>query len=345
MNRKHFLSSMLVAAVSAPSLKGLALDRDEEHAYDASVVNCGMVKTPPYLQPGDTIGIVCPAGYFPEDRAQTCIDTLQQWGYKVKIGKTLGGSSATYFSGTDEERLADLQAMLDDNEVKAILFGRGGYGTGRIVEDINFKKFKKRPKWLIGFSDITVLHSHIHANYKIATLHSPMVGAFNQEGFNSEYVLSLKNAIEGQQPAIYCCAPHAFNKGGKAKGQLVGGNLALLAHLTGTSSDINTKGKILFLEDVGEYLYNIDRMLYQLKRSGKLDKLAGLIIGGFTENNDTQRPFGKEVYEIIQDVVKDYKYPICFNFPVSHEKENYALKVGARHKLQISENEVILEEL
>src|SRR5690242_5697174 len=139
MNRKRFLSSMLIAAVSAPSLKGLASGTDEERAYDASVVNCGMVKIPPYLQPGDTIGIVCPAGYLSEDKAQTCIDTLQQWGYKVKIGKTLGGSSATYFSGTDEERLTDLQAMLDDDEVKAILFGRGGYGTGRIIEDINFK--------------------------------------------------------------------------------------------------------------------------------------------------------------------------------------------------------------
>jgi muramoyltetrapeptide carboxypeptidase len=155
--------------------------------------------------------------------------------------------------------------------------------------------------------------------------------------------LSLKNALEGK-PANYSCAPHAFNKAGKAKGQLVGGNLALLAHLTGTSSDISTKGKILFLEDVGEYLYNIDRMLYQLKRSGKFDKLAGLIIGGFTENNDTKRPFGKEVYDIINDVVKDYNFPICFNFPVSHEKENYALKVGVRHQLQIDSDRVMLEE-
>lgn len=306
-------------------------------------VNCSMIQVPPYLQPGDTIGIVCPAGYLSEDKAITCIDTLQQWGYQVKVGKTVGGSSATYFSGTDKERLADLQHMLDDNEVKAILFGRGGYGTGRIIETINFKKFKKEPKWLIGFSDITVLHSHIHANYKIATLHSPMVGAFNDGGFNSEYVLSLKSALEGQ-PAKYGCVPHAFNKEGIAKGQLVGGNLALLAHLTGTSSDINTKGKILFLEDVGEYLYNIDRMFYQLKRSGKLDKLAGLIIGGFTESKDTVRPFGKEVYDIIHDIVKEYDYPICFNFPVSHEAENYALKVGVEHKLHIDDEAVTLEE-
>lgn len=334
---------MLMAAVSVPSLKGLASGADEGQENETSIVNCGMVKIPPYLQPGDTVGIVCPAGYLSEKNAQTCIATLQQWGYKVKIGKTLGSSSANYFSGTDDERLADLQAMLDDNTVKAILCGRGGYGTGRIIEDIRFKKFRKNPKWLIGFSDITVLHSHIHANYKIATLHSPMAGAFNDDGFNNDYVLSLKSALEGK-PANYTCAPHIFNKPGKAKGQLVGGNLALLAHLTGTSSDITTKGKILFLEDVGEYLYNIDRMLYQLKRSGKFDKLAGLIIGGFTENNDTERPFGKEVYDIIYDVLKEYDYPVCFDFPVSHKKENYALKVGVKHELEVSANEVILKE-
>lgn len=343
MNRKRFLSSMLVATITAPSLKGLAAGANEAQENEASIVNCGMVKIPPYLQPGDTIGIICPAGYLSKENAQTCITILQQWGYKVKIGKTLGSSSTNYFSGTDQERLADLQAMLDDNTVKAVLFGRGGYGTGRIIEDVRFKKFKKKPKWLIGFSDITVLHSHIHANYKIATLHSPMAGAFKDEGFNSEYVLSLKSALEGK-PSDYNCAPHIFNKPGKAKGQLVGGNLALLAHLTGTSSDINTKGKILFLEDVGEYLYNIDRMLYQLKRSGKFDKLSGLIIGGFTENKDTERPFGKEVYEIIQDVVKEYDYPICFNFPVSHTKKNYALKVGVKHELLVAETEVILKE-
>ena len=334
---------MLVAAASAPSLKGMTV-KDEVYTNGSGIVTCGMVKIPPYLQPGDTIGIVCPAGYLSEEKAQTCIDTLQQWGYKVKRGKTLGGSSENYFSGTDEDRLSDLQDMLDDDDVKAILCGRGGYGTGRIIEDLHFKKFKKKPKWLIGFSDITVLHSHIHANYKIATLHSPMVGAFNDEGFNSEYVLSLKSALEGNTSS-YSCGSHSFNKYGKAKGQLVGGNLALLAHLTGTSSDITTKGKILFLEDVGEYLYNIDRMLYQLKRSGKFDKLSGLIIGGFTENNDTLRPFGKEVYEIINDVVQKYHYPICFSFPVSHERENYALKAGVEHELQITEQGVSLKEL
>src|SRR5579871_64478 len=302
-----------------------------------------MIITPPYLKPGDTIGIVCPAGYTNPDKIQTCINTLQEWGYSVKIGKTVGGNSSNYFSGTDEERLDDLQQMLDDDTVHAILCARGGYGTGRIVEQISFKKFKQHPKWIIGYSDITVLHSHIYSNYNISTLHAPMASAFNDEGYKNEFVLSLKNVLEGKK-IKYEIPVHEFNKKGEAVGELVGGNLSLIAHLTGSSSDIKTKGRILFLEDVGEYLYNIDRMFYQLKRSGKLDKLAGLIIGGFTNMKDTERPFGKTVYEIINDVIKEYDYPVCFGFPVSHEKENYALKVGAGYKLKVGKNKVVLEE-
>ncbi|WP_315820896.1 LD-carboxypeptidase [Paraflavitalea speifideaquila] len=302
-----------------------------------------MIKTPPYLEPGDTIGITCPSGYMAAAKAQTCIDTLQQWGYRVKVGRTLGSDSATYFSGTDKERLRDFQAMLDDVEVKAILCGRGGYGMGRIIDRIDFKVFKKEPKWIVGFSDITVLHSHVYSNYKIASLHAPMAAAFNDEGFNNEYVQSLKQALEGKT-ARYHSDVHEFNHRGEAIGELVGGNLSLVAHSIGTPSDIKTKGRILFLEDIGEYLYNIDRMLYQLKRNGKLDKLAGLIVGGFSENKDTERPFGETVYEIIHDLVKEYDYPICYNFPVSHEKENYALKVGVGYKLKVGKTKVMLEE-
>lgn len=302
-----------------------------------------MVKIPPYLEKGDTIGIVCPAGFMPAEKAKTCIDTLQEWGYKVKTGITLGGESATYFSGSDAERLADFQKMMDDKEVKAVLCGRGGYGTGRIIEQIDFKKFKKNPKWIIGFSDITVLHAHIFSNYNIATLHAPMAAAFNEGGFMNEYVQSLRHALEGKK-IKYQVDPHELNRKGEAVGELVGGNLALLAHLVGTDSDLKTKGKILFIEDVGEYLYNIDRMLYQLKRSGKLDRLAGLIIGKFTDNKDTERPFGKEVYAMINDLIKEYDYPVCFEFPVSHDKENYALKVGVGYKLKVGKNKVVLEE-
>ncbi len=302
-----------------------------------------MIKIPPYLQKGDSIGIVCPAGYMTTEKVQTCINTLQDWGYKVKLGKTVGGDSPTYFSGTDEERLADFQQMLDDDEVKTVLCGRGGYGMGRIIDKIDFKKFKKKTKWIVGYSDITVLHSHLYSNYYISSLHAPMAGAFNDEGFKNEYVLSLKNALEGKK-IKYSCPVHEFNRTGEAMGELVGGNLSLLAHLTGTGSDIKTKGRILFIEDVGEYSYNIDRMLYQLKRSGKLSRLAGLMIGGFTEMKDTERSFGKPVFEIIRDVIKEYNYPVCFDFPVSHSDRNCALKVGVEYKLKVGRSKVLLAE-
>jgi muramoyltetrapeptide carboxypeptidase len=302
-----------------------------------------MTIIPPYLQPGDTVGIVCPAGYLDREKAAACMQALQEWGYEVKPGKTLGSGSANYFSGTDAERLADLQAMLDDEAVDAILCGRGGYGTGRIIDQLNFKQFKQNPKWIIGFSDITILHSHIYSNYKIAGLHAPMASAFNDGGYKDEFVQSLRHALEGKK-LKYECPVHDFNRRGEAVGELVGGNLSLLAHLTGTPSDIKTKGRILFLEEVGEYLYAVDRMLYQLKRSGKLDRLAGLIVGGFTDIKDTTRPFGQTVYEIVRDVVKEYDYPVCYGWPVSHEKENYALKVGVGYKLKVGKNKVMLEE-
>ncbi|MEI7734994.1 MAG: LD-carboxypeptidase [Ferruginibacter sp.] len=303
-----------------------------------------MIKIPPYLKKGDTIGITCPAGYMAAKKAQTCITVLQQWGYQVILGKTLGSNSANYFSATDEERRDELQAMLNDKTIKAILCGRGGYGVGRIIEQLDFTQFKKNPKWLIGFSDITVLHSHIYSNLKIASLHAPMAAAFNDGAYKNEFIQSLQKAIAGKK-AKYNCTTHPFNKTGTVSGELVGGNLSLLAHLTGTSSDINTKNKILFIEDIGEYIYNVDRMLYQLKRSGKLDKLAGLIIGGFTDMKDTERPFGKTVYEVIQEIITPYKYPVCFGFPVSHGTENYALKVGGTYQLKISRSKTYLSEI
>ena len=303
-----------------------------------------MMKIPPYLKKGDIIAITCPAGFMQKEKAQVCIETLQQWGLQVMVGKTLGSDSPNYFSGTDEERLYELQATLNDKNINAILCGRGGYGVGRIVDQLDFRLFKKNPKWIIGFSDITVLHSHIYRNCKIATLHAPMAAAFNEDGSTNKYILSLQKALFGKK-ANYKTAVHAFNQQGQAEGELVGGNLTLLANLVGTKSDINTRKKILFLEDVGEFIYGVDRLLYQLKRSGKLAHLAGLIIGGFTDTKDTDRPFGKTVYEVIKDILKDYDYPVCFDFPVSHNNENYALKVGVVHKLKITKKSVSLSEL
>ena len=302
-----------------------------------------MTTIPPYLKKGDCIGIVAPAGFMPSEKMQTCIDILEDWGYRVKMGATTNSNSDNYFSGTDEERLRDLQSLLDDPEVNAILCARGGYGVSRIIDQLSFRRFKKHPKWVIGFSDITVLHAHLYTNYKIASLHAPMAAAFNEGGFHNQYVQSLKSALEGV-PASYECPVHELNNHGTVKGVLVGGNLSLMAHLVGTRSDIKTKNKILFLEDIGEYLYNIDRMLLQLKRAGKLDKLAGLLIGGFTDNKDTERPFGKSVYQIIYEQVREYDYPICYNFPVSHKKENYALKVGVEYSLLVRHDKVLLHE-
>jgi muramoyltetrapeptide carboxypeptidase len=302
-----------------------------------------MIRVPPYLQKGDIIGIVCPSGAMPVERVSECIRVLnEEWGFLTKVGKTIG-TRFNYFSGTDEERSGDLQQMLDDDEVKAVLCARGGYGMTRIIDRINFKKFKKNPKWIIGFSDITVLHSHLYSNYYISSLHAPMAGAFNDAGYINRFVQSLRSVLEGKK-VKYTIGPHEFNKKGEAIGELIGGNLALLTHLIGTDSDIKTRGRILFLEDVGEYLYNIDRMMYQLKRSGKLSKLAGLIVGGFTEMKDTETPFGQTVYEIIRDMVSEYNYPVCYDFPVSHEKENYALKIGVGHKLKVGKSKVVLEE-
>jgi muramoyltetrapeptide carboxypeptidase len=299
-----------------------------------------MIKIPPYLKKGDTIGITCPAGYMAKEKAQICIDTLQNWGYQVMVGKTLGSNSKNYFSGKDVQRLNELQAMLDDDSINAILCGRGGYGVSRIIDQLDLTKFKKNPKWIIGFSDITALHCHLNRQLKIASLHAPMAAAFNDDGFKNIYIKSLQDALIGKKNN-YSVKTHRSNKAG----ELVGGNLALLVNMIGTKSDIITKNKILFIEDVGEYIYSVDRMMYQLKRSGKLDNLAGLIIGDFTDIKDTDRPFGKTVYAAINDLIEEYNYPVCFDFPVGHGKKNVALKVGVNYKLAISNKESKLLEI
>ncbi|MCG7855933.1 LD-carboxypeptidase [Flavihumibacter sediminis] len=301
------------------------------------------MRIPPYLKKGDTIAMVCPAGYMPPEKWQTAVEVLQQEGYTIRLGTTMHSKSENYFSGTDGERLADLQAMLDDSSVKAILCGRGGYGMGRIIDQLQFKNFRKHPKWIIGFSDITILHAHINRQLKIASLHAPMAAAFNEGEYANPYVQSLLAALRGEK-SVYRKAPHPYDKKGKASGRLVGGNLALVSHLIGTRSAYKTKDRILFLEDVGEQLYNIDRMMIQLKRSGMLENLSALILGGFTDNKDTDRPFGKDIEDIFKELLDEYEYPICYGFPVSHDKENYALKVGVNHTLIVNEEGAILSE-
>lgn len=302
-----------------------------------------MSKIPDYLRKGDTIGIVCPSGFMQADKAATCISVLKEWGYKVKIGKTLG-NQFHYFSGTDEERRQDLQEMLDNPEVKAILCSRGGYGMSRIIDSLNLTKFRKSPKWIIGYSDITLLHAHLYTKFNIASFHSPMAAAFNDGEFANEYIQTLRKGLRGNRLS-YKASGHTFNRRGKASGELIGGNLSLVSHMIGSASAYKTKGKILFLEDVGEYLYNIDRMMIQLERSGMFNQLAGLIIGGFTEMKDTLVPFGATVEEIIKDRIAKYNFPVCFGFPVSHTTENYPLKVGVKHELVVGNKIVTLKEI
>lgn len=297
-----------------------------------------MIKIPPYLRKGDTIGLVCPAGFMAAEKTDKCISTLEKWGFRVKKGETIG-SQYHYFSGTDQERLEDLQSMLDDDKIHAVLCARGGYGTSRIIDEINWKKFRKNPKWVIGFSDVTVLHCHLLRKLGTASLHAPMAGAFS-EGEN-EFVLSLKKAITGKN-LVYKTGTHPMNKPGVANGILLGGNLSLLAHLSGTPSMPQMKGTILFIEDVGEYLYNIDRMLLQLDRAGHLKDLAGMIVGGFTDCRDTVTPIGKTAYELIRDRVAKYSFPVAFDFPVSHEKNNVALRTGTIHQLKVGKSQVML---
>lgn len=294
------------------------------------------MKFPPFLKPGDQIALVCPAGYMSKEKANACIATLKKWGFKVKTGKTLGGRSKNYFSGTDKERLNDLQQFLDDQHTKAILCARGGYGTTRILDHINWNHFKKNPKWIIGFSDITVMHGFLNQTLQISSIHGPMAGAFNYDRGENIYTKSLRDVLEGKQQIIQS-SKHPFNHTGKTSAPVVGGNLCLLAHAIGSSAEIDTKNKILFIEDVGEQLYNIDRMMLQLKRAGKLNSLKGLLVGGFSKCKDTDRPFGKTAYEIIHDCVKEFNYPKAFGFPISHDKQNMSLLLGKSYAFAVDQ--------
>lgn len=299
---------------------------------------------PPYLKPGDTIGITCPAGYFCLDDVQPAKSALELWGYKVKLGKTVGGQYYTY-SGTDEERAADLQDMLDDPGIKTILFGRGGYGCIRIIDRINFNQFYLHPKWLCGYSDITVIHSFVQAQLHIPTLHAEMCIDLKY-GTTDESAMTIQRAFRGDKLS-YTVDGNVLNKKGWGEGLLIGGNLSLLVAQIGSDADLDTDGKILFIEDVHEYLYQIDSMMWTLKRAGKLAFLAGLAVGGMTriQQDITDPPFGQTAYEIISDKVKEYNYPVCFGFPAGHEFNNFAVRLGMIHRLSITGNHAILEEI
>jgi muramoyltetrapeptide carboxypeptidase len=299
------------------------------------------MKTPPYLRPGDKIAIVATARKISEAELWPAVKKFNEWGFEVVLGKNIYAVENQY-AGSDELRLADFQQMLDNPSVKAIISARGGYGTLRIIDEINFSSFLKNPKWIVGYSDITVLHSHIHQNFGIETLHATMPLNFPIDGTDNEALLTLKMALTGGT-LNYFIKHDPLSKHGEATGILVGGNLSLLYALTSTPSDIDTFGKILFIEDLDEYLYHIDRMMLQLRRSGKLKNLAGLIVGGMTEMRDNTVPFGKTAYEIVSDAVKEYNYPVCMEFPAGHTEDNMALILGRKIRMKVTSQETIID--
>lgn len=304
--------------------------------------NLKLMITPPYLVKGDKIAIVATARKISEQDILPAVNKLREWGLEVVLGNNLLKEFNQY-AGTDKERTEDFQGMLDDESIKAIICARGGYGTVRIIDNIDFSKFIKNPKWLVGYSDATVLHSHIHTNYGIETMHAVM--PFNTEQWtadNGPSIETLRKSLFGEK-LLYSIFPSPLSRQGKARGILTGGNLSILYSLCGSKSDINTEGKILFIEDLDEYLYHIDRIMMNLKRTGKLDKLAGLIVGGMTEMKDNTVLYGKTAEEIIFEAIDEYDYPVCFGFPAGHIQDNYALILGREVSLRIENGTLELE--
>jgi muramoyltetrapeptide carboxypeptidase len=295
--------------------------------------------TPPYLKKGDTIAIVATARKNVEDNLKPAIEWLHNWGLEVVLGETIG-LDHHQLAGTDEERAADFQKVMDNPNIKAIWCVRGGYGTVRMIDLLDFTKFKQSPKWIIGFSDVTVLHSHLN-NLGFASIHGIMpVSAKATE----EAKESLRKALFGEH-LEYTVPCEPLNRYGKAKGELVGGNLSILYSLLGSASAIDCTDKILFIEDLDEYLYHIDRMMMNLKRNGCLESLKGIIVGGMTKMHDNEIPWGKDALEIIDDVTKKYDIPIIYNFPAGHSADNHALILGRQVSIEVNdlESKVIFE--
>ena len=294
---------------------------------------------PSNLKPGDTVGIVSTARKITETELQPFLSLLNAWQLQPLLGKTIGAVE-NQFAGSDVVRTQDFQEMMDNPAVKAIWCARGGYGTVRMIDALDFSNFKKNPKWVIGYSDMTVLHNTLHA-YGIASLHAQI--AFNIEQKTEATRQTLYDALFGNKYSIEYASEYEFNRMGEATGQLVGGNLSVFFSLLGSPSGIETRGKILFLEDLDEYLYHIDRMIQNLKRSGLLSQLKGLIIGGMSDMNDNTIPFGKSAEEIIFEAVKEYNYQVCFNFPAGHAEDNRALIIGKETTLKVTDAQVILK--
>lgn len=294
---------------------------------------------PPYLNKGDTVLVIATARARNEEAIQPALTILKSWGLKVETGKHIF-KKHHQFAGTDDERCQDLQWALDHKTAKAVLIAGGGYGTLRIIDDVDFRVLKKHPKWFIGYSDTTVLHCRLNT-LKIAAIHATMAFQFSKDEESTE---SLKDLLFGKKIS-YKIPGHSLNREGSVEAEVVGGNLSLIYALSGSEDDLITKDKILFIEDLDEQLYHVDRMLLQLKRSGKLKVLKGLIVGGMSDMKDNAIPFGKNAEEIILDAVKEYNFPLCFNFPAGHIQKNMALYLGKKAKLSVKPNGVSLDYL
>ncbi len=292
----------------------------------------GMIR-PPFLQPGDTIGITCPARKISYEDIQPAIDILENWGFRVVVGDTVGKEEHQY-SGSDAARRADFQSMLNNKDIKAILAARGGYGTVRIMDDLDFSTFMNHPKWIAGYSDITHLHELLNCNIGVETLHCTM--PINMPTNSAEALSSLRDALTGQS-LEYRFPAHPLNKKGTMRGEVVGGNLSILYSNLGTKTILDTNKKILFLEDLDEYLYHVDRMMMAMKRAHKLNTLAGIIVGGMSDMKDNTLPFGKTAEEIIREHADAYDYPVCFGFPAGHFPDNRSIFMGRSALVQVGD--------
>ncbi|GAA4111146.1 LD-carboxypeptidase [Aquimarina addita] len=297
-----------------------------------------IISKPDFIVKGDQIAIISTARKILIEEIENAVTLLENWGLQPIIGTTIGLEN-NQFAGTDDERIIDFQQMLDNQQIKAIWCARGGYGTVRIIDQIDFSDFIQHPKWIIGYSDITVLHAHIH-NLGISTIHGAMPVNIHQS--STEAIDSLKDTLFGRR-IVYTIPTSDMNRLGNCTGKLVGGNLSILYSICGSVSSLDTRGKILCIEDLDEYIYHIDRMIQNLKRNGYFDQLSGLIVGGMTNMHDNTVPFGKNAREIIIDSVKEYDFPVVFDFPLGHISDNRAVVLGAEVSLEVTKNNVKLD--
>jgi len=306
--------------------------------FSQSITNNKLIK-PEYLKKGDTVAIVAPSGVLKNYNGYMlkAKELLKSWGLEVSIGENVFNDNG-HFAGTDNQRSADFQLALDDKSIKAIWCARGGYGAMRVIDNLNFEKYKENPKWIIGYSDITAVHNDLHNN-KSESIHGIMCKSLEKIDIdNNESISLLKKTLFGEKLS-YTIEGNNYNIEGNSNGQLIGGNLTLLHCLLGSESSIDTNGKILFIEDLGEYLYHIDRMLISLKRAGYFDNCKGLIVGDFTDLRKNTTPFGRDLKELILDIVREYDFPVSFGFPAGHGEKNYPMILGREINLEVSKQQ------